>query len=117
ARIGRRLRTRAHSRGARQVPRELVPLSRLLGRRRNGRIVLRSQHHAGPPDGAVPVLGPPLSDLHPPAASPRVPAPGLPRPRLVNERQLEHEDGDGYYIRGGIVVVPKGGIIKPGTVV
>ena len=37
--------------------------------------------------------------------------------RLVNERQLEHEDGDGYYIRSGIIVVPKGGIIRPGTVV
>ena len=37
--------------------------------------------------------------------------------RLVNERQLEHEDGDGYYIRSGIIVVPKGGVIKPGTVV
>jgi len=27
--------------------------------------------------------------------------------RLVNERQIEHLDGDGYYIRGGIIVVPK----------
>ena len=37
--------------------------------------------------------------------------------RLVNERGVEHEDGDGYYIRGGIVVVPKGGVIAPGTTV
>jgi glucose-1-phosphate adenylyltransferase len=37
--------------------------------------------------------------------------------RLVNEKNVEHADGDGYYIRGGIVVVPKGGVIKPGTVV
>lgn len=37
--------------------------------------------------------------------------------RLVNERQLDHCDGDGYYIRGGIVVVPKGGVIKPGVVI
>ena len=37
--------------------------------------------------------------------------------RLVNERNVEHADGDGWYIRGGIVVVPKGGIIPPGTVV
>jgi glucose-1-phosphate adenylyltransferase len=37
--------------------------------------------------------------------------------RLTNERNVEHADGDGYYIRGGIVVVPKGGVIVPGTVV
>jgi glucose-1-phosphate adenylyltransferase len=37
--------------------------------------------------------------------------------RLVNERGVEHADGDGFYIRGGIIVVPKGGIIAPGTVV
>jgi glucose-1-phosphate adenylyltransferase len=37
--------------------------------------------------------------------------------RLVNEKGVEEADGEGYYIRGGIVVVPKGGIIAPGTVV
>ena len=37
--------------------------------------------------------------------------------RLVNERNLEYEDGDGYYIRGGIIVVPKNGVIRPGVVV
>ena len=37
--------------------------------------------------------------------------------RLVNEQQVEHADGDGYYIRNGIIVVPKDGSIKPGTVV
>jgi glucose-1-phosphate adenylyltransferase len=37
--------------------------------------------------------------------------------RLVNEQRIEHADGDGYYIRGGIIVVAKGGVIKPGTVV
>jgi glucose-1-phosphate adenylyltransferase len=37
--------------------------------------------------------------------------------RLVNERGLAHADGDGYHIRGGIIVVPKGGVIPPGTVV
>ena len=37
--------------------------------------------------------------------------------RLTNERNIENCDGDGYYIRGGIVVVPKGGVIAPGTVV
>jgi glucose-1-phosphate adenylyltransferase len=37
--------------------------------------------------------------------------------RLVNEKQVEEMDGDGYYIRGGIIVVPKGGVIPAGTVV
>ena len=37
--------------------------------------------------------------------------------RLVNEKNVEHEDGDGYFIRGGIIVVPKNGVIRPGVVV
>jgi glucose-1-phosphate adenylyltransferase len=37
--------------------------------------------------------------------------------RLVNESGLQYADGDGYYIRGGIIVVPKDGIIHPGTVI
>ena len=37
--------------------------------------------------------------------------------RLVNEAGVQHADGDGYYIRGGIIVVPKGGVIPPGMVV
>lgn len=37
--------------------------------------------------------------------------------RLVNERNIQDVDGDGYYIRSGIIVVPKGGVVKPGTVV
>ena len=37
--------------------------------------------------------------------------------RLTNERGVQHFDGDGYYIRSGIIVVPKGGVIAPGTVV
>ena len=37
--------------------------------------------------------------------------------RLVNEQQLEFADGEGFYIRGGIIVVPKGGVIRPGIVV
>ena len=37
--------------------------------------------------------------------------------RLVNAQNVEHADGDGYYIRGGIIVVPKGGVVKPGTIV
>ena len=37
--------------------------------------------------------------------------------RLVNETGVEEMDGDGYCIRSGIIVVPKGATIKPGTVV
>jgi glucose-1-phosphate adenylyltransferase len=37
--------------------------------------------------------------------------------QLVNEKGLQEADGDGYVIRGGIIVVPKGGIIPPGTIV
>ena len=35
--------------------------------------------------------------------------------RLVNEKGLDHADGDGYYIRNGIIIVPKGGQIPAGT--
>jgi glucose-1-phosphate adenylyltransferase len=37
--------------------------------------------------------------------------------RLVNEQRVEHADGNGYYIRSGIIVVAKGGVIERGTVV
>jgi glucose-1-phosphate adenylyltransferase len=37
--------------------------------------------------------------------------------RLVNARGVQHEDGNGYYIRNGIIVVPKDGVITAGTVV
>jgi glucose-1-phosphate adenylyltransferase len=30
---------------------------------------------------------------------------------------LPEHDGEGYYIRDGIVIVPRGGIVKPGTVI
>jgi len=33
--------------------------------------------------------------------------------RLVNESGVDHADGDGYFIRNGVVIVPKDGIIKP----
>jgi glucose-1-phosphate adenylyltransferase len=36
---------------------------------------------------------------------------------LTNEKNVEHADGDGYYIRGGIIVVPKFGVVAPGLVV
>jgi glucose-1-phosphate adenylyltransferase len=37
--------------------------------------------------------------------------------RLVNERGIEHIDGDGYYIRNRIIIVPKGAVVAEGTVV
>jgi glucose-1-phosphate adenylyltransferase len=37
--------------------------------------------------------------------------------RLVNASGLQELDGDGFYIRDGIIVVPKDGVVKPGTVV
>jgi hypothetical protein len=33
----------------------------------------------------------------------------------VNEKGLQEANGDGYYIRNGIVIVPKGAEVKPGT--
>lgn len=34
--------------------------------------------------------------------------------RLVNTRNLDEHDGDGFYIRHGIIIVPKGGVIPAG---
>jgi glucose-1-phosphate adenylyltransferase len=37
--------------------------------------------------------------------------------RIVNEAGVREKDGDGYYIREGIVIVPKNGVLPDGTVV
>jgi glucose-1-phosphate adenylyltransferase len=37
--------------------------------------------------------------------------------RLINETNLQNADGPGYYIRDGIIIVPKNGVIADGTVV
>jgi glucose-1-phosphate adenylyltransferase len=34
---------------------------------------------------------------------------------LTNAAGVQEADGDGYYIRDGIVIVPKDGVVKPGT--
>jgi glucose-1-phosphate adenylyltransferase len=34
--------------------------------------------------------------------------------RLVNEAGIQHVDGPGYFIRGGVIIVPKDGIVAPG---
>ena len=33
----------------------------------------------------------------------------------MNEARIEHADGDGYYIRDGVIIVPKDGIVNAGT--
>jgi glucose-1-phosphate adenylyltransferase len=37
--------------------------------------------------------------------------------QLLNTAQVPEFDGDGYFIRDGIIVVPKDGVIQPGTIV
>lgn len=37
--------------------------------------------------------------------------------RLVNDAGIGHADGDGYYIRNGIIIVPKGAKVKAGVTV
>ena len=37
--------------------------------------------------------------------------------RLVNEAGVQNADGEGYYIREGIIIVPKNGVVPDGTVV
>jgi glucose-1-phosphate adenylyltransferase len=35
--------------------------------------------------------------------------------RLVNEGNVQDLDGEGYFIRDGVIVVPKDGVVPPGT--
>jgi glucose-1-phosphate adenylyltransferase len=35
--------------------------------------------------------------------------------RLVNEQNLQEADGEGYHIRNGIIIVPKGAVVSAGT--
>ena len=35
--------------------------------------------------------------------------------RLAQQGRVQNADGDGYFIRSGIIIVPKGGHIRPGT--
>jgi glucose-1-phosphate adenylyltransferase len=37
--------------------------------------------------------------------------------RIVNQERLREHDGDGYYIRDGIVIVPKNGVVGDGRVI
>jgi glucose-1-phosphate adenylyltransferase len=37
--------------------------------------------------------------------------------RLVNEAGVQERDGDGWFIREGIVIVPKDGVVPDGTVI
>jgi glucose-1-phosphate adenylyltransferase len=35
--------------------------------------------------------------------------------RLVNDKGIDEADGDGYYIRNGIIIVPKGAQVRAGV--
>jgi glucose-1-phosphate adenylyltransferase len=35
--------------------------------------------------------------------------------RLVNDHDVQHADGDGWFIRDGIIVVPKGAVVRSGV--
>jgi glucose-1-phosphate adenylyltransferase len=37
--------------------------------------------------------------------------------QILNESGLQEKDGDGYFIRDGIVIIPKNGVIAEGTVI
>jgi glucose-1-phosphate adenylyltransferase len=37
--------------------------------------------------------------------------------RILNEAKVKEADGFGHYVRDGVVIVPKGGIIPDGTVI
>ncbi|REJ77865.1 MAG: glucose-1-phosphate adenylyltransferase [Acidobacteria bacterium] len=37
--------------------------------------------------------------------------------KLINERGIEEEEGENYYIRDGIILIPKNSILKDGTVI
>jgi glucose-1-phosphate adenylyltransferase len=37
--------------------------------------------------------------------------------RLVNERGVQEADGENYFIRGGIILIPKGAVVPDGTIV
>jgi glucose-1-phosphate adenylyltransferase len=37
--------------------------------------------------------------------------------RIVNESGVKERDGDGYYVREGVVIVPKSGVVPDGTVI
>jgi glucose-1-phosphate adenylyltransferase len=37
--------------------------------------------------------------------------------RLINQAGIQHADGDGHYIRNGIIIVPKGATLLRGFVV
>jgi len=37
--------------------------------------------------------------------------------KILNEARLREKDGDGYYIREGIVVIPKNAVVRDGTTI
>jgi len=39
------------------------------------------------------------------------------RVRIINETRVQHHDGPGYYIRDGVVIVPKNGVLLDGATI
>ena len=37
--------------------------------------------------------------------------------QITNEKGVQESDGEFYSIRGGIIVVPRGAVVPPGTVI
>jgi glucose-1-phosphate adenylyltransferase len=37
--------------------------------------------------------------------------------RIVNAAGVQDADGDGWFIRDGVVIVPKNGVVRDGTVI
>jgi glucose-1-phosphate adenylyltransferase len=37
--------------------------------------------------------------------------------KLVNEKGHRDYDGKGYYVRDGVIIIPKNGLIEPGTMI
>jgi glucose-1-phosphate adenylyltransferase len=35
--------------------------------------------------------------------------------KLVNSKSVQNLDGDGFYVRDGVIVVPKDGVVRPNT--
>ena len=37
--------------------------------------------------------------------------------KILNEKQIEELDGEDFFIRDGVVIIPKNGVIPDGTVI
>jgi glucose-1-phosphate adenylyltransferase len=72
-------------------------------------------HYPDAPPGAPPIGTGPGSEIHTAIVDKK---PRIGRDvRNVNARGVLHDDGDGWTIRDGIVVIPKDSVIPDGTVI